>query len=654
MFRAYLLFQLLVAAFFVPAAVFYEDFHSAPDLSEGWSYVETRNVELGKFNADASVDNKTACEGETNSLKIAKSKGLEDVRLEILSPFSERPLRQVSYCIKRTGTGDPSSDAFAICGQTGADGEWRTLAEWSSVSTSKQWLTNDIAAVENVNRVKFVFTASAGSCKNCSLDSLRVSDEEGEDPEEPTGSPTKPGNLKVEAIASDLIQATWSGTPGQDGYRVELFKSEDRREADTPDFSGVAADEWPVGWAHSDQGGFGWYSSDKLIKIDYNGSWLATPFYPQPITCFEYKFKSNKTSSEIENTKVVIWTSKTESGDDWVEFDRRPVSDSMETVVQDLMPAAGIRRLRFAVDYQGSDMAYAYNMLLGMRVLSVVCGENTVESAGVFESRNSNMVFSNLNATASYYVTVGPSPAEDLSLVATSKVINLANEHFRQQGAKPVTMADLAFEERFDSLSNFVTQTRTAKMWLDYWQFAMDGVELEKLGLSLTNTTPQIAGVYVCRDREKIGCIDSAMICTLAKEDGTCSVGLACRNATEHPLRKLTLTFDSLQRSFKTNPAGYVLEWRTTDGETSLAADGTWQSVDIPQTAPYTDETQAGLTEFWQRDVVVELKLKSGFGPGKVLLLRWRHPKTKSGPMMGIDNVRLAFRNPIGMAVRVK
>lgn len=406
MLRAYLFFQLLVAAFFVPAAVFYEDFHSAPDLSEGWSYVETRNVELGKFNAAASVDNKTACEGETNSLKIAKSTSSEDVRLEILSPFSEVPLRQVSLCIKRTGTGDPSSDALSICGQTGTDGEWRTLTGPSPVSTTKQWITNGIPAAENVNRVKFVFTASADSCKNCSLDSLRVSD--------------------------------------------------------------VAIDE-PAG--------------------------------------------------------------------------------------------------------QKSPLA------------------------------------------------VGPD------------------------------CATFNFEEDFSCFAGIVKATPLKDISVRGLQCFRSGVAQDELNYtSEVNATK--SGCYVFSGTERSA--DSYLIGSLASGDNDCVFGYAFSNAFEKAIHGVVIRFDSVQRSFKANPSAYIFEYCVTDGAWAINRTSGWTEVQIPPTAPHTSATWTDQSEYWQRDVTVKLEFKSTFAPGKVLLLRWRHPKTTNGPMMGVDNVRLAFRNPIGMAVRVK
>lgn len=654
MFRAYLLFQLLVAAFFVPAAVFYEDFHSAPDLSEGWTYGVTKNVKLGYYSGDTSADQKTAIGDERRSLQIAELQDSEGVQLEILSPFSERPLRQVSYCIKRTGTGDPSSDAFAICGQTGTDGEWRTLAEWSSVSTSKQWLTNDIAAAENVNRVKFVFTASADSCKNCSLDSLRVSDEVKGEPEEPTGNPTAPQNLVLKATAADTLQATWNLVAGVTGYRTRLFQVVSDEATKVSDYSGLP-DAWPAGWTHYEQDRECYKDTPPKIKLQFRNSWVATEVYPDAITEVTYRFRSRIDSSNLQEdvalTYIRVETSASLEGDDWQELNNHKLSSSLQTFTESLPYEKGVRRLRFSVDYRGNNDAYAFvNVEFGK--VEVRYGRRVAEKLAEQEVTAAAAVFPGLEHDGIYFVEVASMVAGEIAeeLTATSADLDLSREYFRTEGPVPVGR-ELKYEESFSCLTGIAKATSMQRVPIPYLQCCRVPNPDETLNFS-TNVTSTKSGCYALADVSRS--VDSYLIGTLASGDAECCFGYAFTNDFGQAIHGLVVQFDSVQWSFKSKESTYHFEYCVTDGDWAISRTSGWKELAIPTTAPNTADMWTSTEKYWIRGIAIKLELKSAFAPGKVLLLRWRHPKTTSGPMMGIDNVRLAFRNPIGMAVRVK
>ena len=154
------------------------------------------------------------------------------------------------------------------------------------------------------------------------------------------------------------------------------------------------------------------------------------------------------------------------------------------------------------------------------------------------------------------------------------------------------------YEERFDSLSNFVSKTKTAKMDLDYWQFILNGADMDALGVSQTNSASSTAGCYVCRDKERIASLDSSMIGTLASGEKECAVGLAIANDSGTALQNLKVTFDTVQRSSNANSATYAFEWRISDSETSIAAGSDWNQVSVPQTAPVTSAERSVIAEY--------------------------------------------------------
>ena len=652
----------LAISFAAAGEELYEDFHAAPNLSEGWTYGICTNTTLGAYTGENSqfVDKPKSDPTERSSLQIAKSaKANGEVRAEILSPIAVSNIFEWSCYVKRAN-GTESSTQLRVWGRSADTAEWRVLHGPEYPTNKNTWLTNAVSRADGIRQVKFEVFGETNNWRNCALDSLRIRAGENQtsggddDPVEPT-EPTKPTNLKLEATAPDAVEATWDGVPGEGGYRVELFRVRDTRAKETPDFSGLDAGVWPSGWSHSSDNGFGSYSdgASRNVKIYYADAWIASPRYPEPVTSFSFKFRSNSASAvERDRTRIVIETSSAESGDDWRESERQDLLDTMTTVTREVDYKENVRRIRFSIAYDGDDRQYENNLLLEFRVLSVTCGskEDVLEESSVTNVKE--VVFGGLNAAASYFVTVRPEPSSDPALVAASDVVDLSAEHFRQTGAVEVARKKLTYAERFDSLSNFVTQTRTDKMHLDYWQFGMDGSALDRIGLSQTNTTPQNAGCYVCRDKARIDDLASAMIGTVATKEHECAFGLAMKNGSDGTLPGLTVTFDSVQRSFKSATASYVFEWLVTDGETSVFAPGEWSHVDIPATAPYTSETQGERTEYRQADVRVSIPKK--IRTGKTIVLRWRHPKTTSGPMMAIDNVRIAFDKPGGNYLSVR
>ena len=81
-----------------------------------------------------------------------------------------------------------------------------------------------------------------------------------------------------------------------------------------------------------------------------------------------------------------------------------------------------------------------------------------------------------------------------------------------------------------------------------------------------------------------------------------------------------------------------------TDGETGILSEGGWTAVEIPASAPWAAGDENCPSAEYRQTATAALSLPARLAPGGVLILRWSHPKVASGPMMAIDNVRLAFR----------
>ena len=104
-----------------------------------------------------------------------------------------------------------------------------------------------------------------------------------------------------------------------------------------------------------------------------------------------------------------------------------------------------------------------------------------------------------------------------------------------------------------------------------------------------------------------------------------------------------SVSFTAVQRSCRANPATYAVEWLVTDGAGAIGADGDWQLLSTPETAPYPAAAPFPGSDYRQTVELTEALPNEKIPVGGVLLLRWRHAKGASGPMMAIDDVRVAF-----------
>ena len=116
------------------------------------------------------------------------------------------------------------------------------------------------------------------------------------------------------------------------------------------------------------------------------------------------------------------------------------------------------------------------------------------------------------------------------------------------------------------------------------------------------------------------------MIGTVATSTMGSSVGLAFVNDTGSSLGAPTLTYTAVRRNEKPGDP-YVLEWLVTDGPWSIGTDSdAWQPLQVAEGEP----------EF---SVTPDCRL----GPGQVIIFRWRQEKVSGGPMLGLDDVHVAF-----------
>ena len=443
------------------------------------------------------------------------------------------------------------------------------------------------------------------------------------------------GAVSAEAVDHSTISASWPQVPLSEGYRVRLFEFSGDVETDSPTYPDQFADdaEWGGGW--TSYGVYDTYSGP-FPKINHSGSWITTKAYEKPVTAVSFRITNHSSNNEIaEATRLTVSTSPSAYGDDWTA---RFATNGTASAQLAFAASDGVRRVRFAFTLELSGLNKSPLAEFGR--VTVTCGEETRTVVAVSNVTETAATFSGLDPTSRYAVEVAPLPGASENLASVSDPVDLSTAHFRLTGAVP--LRGKAFEERFSSLTNMTGDTAVKDVYLDYWQFLRDSEEPEKL-LFTSTTNRTTGGVYAFCDTD--GTVDSFALGSLATGDYGCAIGIAFVNDGKTDVNgAMTLSFDSIQRSFRSNAATYVLEWKVANGsETGIGSEGDWNAVTIPPTAPYVASDADRPSAEYRQSVSVGIALERSLEPGGVLLLRWRHPKVASGPMMAIDNVRLDF-----------
>lgn len=449
-------------------------------------------------------------------------------------------------------------------------------------------------------------------------------------------------SVTLKAVDRQVIEASWSKVALAESYQAKLVKvggTAETIEYGWPtDGNGrcVAPDGWTVSEGWNDPRCANTWTNGGVAypALSYTGCALESDDRGQAITKVNCAYKCGNTSkSVLANTRLAVYA--TSFGGDWRLIEKVPVSGSLDSLKLSFKPEEDVRQIRLAAE-KDLDFGSDANVRLGK--LSIVYGEETrseVESVRVTETK---ATFGNLDAKGKYVVTVVPQPSEGDALGATSPVVDLAAEIFRKTGAVPLSeVKDDLYVADFTGLATMTADFEARSVKLDYWQFGKGSGEPEKL-LYTTGTNRTTGGVYAFCDKDRTP--ESFMLGTLATSTYGCSVGISFRNDTDGAFEVKSLAFDSVQRTFKSAKASYALEWLLTDGATGIDAEGEWQPLEIPETAPFVAGDSEATGEFRQ-SVAVTDGLPTRIPVGSVLILRWRHEKGASGPAMAIDNVKL-------------
>ena len=457
--------------------------------------------------------------------------------------------------------------------------------------------------------------------------------------------------LAVKATAADTIAATWKEVPLAESYQAKLFKVTGTAGTEISDYSNLTEGVWPDGWEHSPN----WLTNNLTTtgpKLTYANEWIETKSQSVGITRVTFVVKSSSSSADKLANQYLRVEAYSEKVGDWsVCADVDVVSTSQATEGLTFGIADSVRCLRFTALTRNGN--YAPAIQLGKVTISY--GEYVRTEVASVGTKEGAATYRGLDRTAKYVVVVTPQPSESGELEASSEVVDLANEYFRPTGPVSLRSCHWLYQEDFASLSNVTKEADLAKVPLANWQFFNGSGEAERIFYtSGTNSTK--GGVYCYSDAERS--TDSFMIGTVASSTIGSSLGIAFVNDTGSEAVVANLTFRPVQRNVKPNPATYVFEYLVTDGTWSIGTESdAWQVLTIPVTAPKTTGDPEATNNVGREGVTVPfadgdrpLKLR----PGQVVVFRWRHEKMSSGPMMGIDDVRVEFKSTSGFALVVR
>jgi len=612
----------------LPETTVREDFVNALGLSEGWTLCDSSNVVLGRYTGESFSDVKTGVDTGDNAsaLQIAKGNGSGEVKVGIVSPLLPAAVREVSFVSKRV-TGSPSSDVISVYGRTSESADWTAIGEAFEVSTSKMWTTNTVDVACDYRQIMFEFTAeSADTCKNCGLDTLRVVYGGNETRTTVADGSATNALPRLELSGLETARYAFSARAVGDGYGDSPWM--DEQEVDLA-WAGVVAAK-PENVVVETSGG--------TLHVSW-GAAAGTAFYR--VAAVSAEDPDVSVAEETEGTScdlavpaageyVVTVTAFSPGGMTSAVSDAQTATLSLGRL--GVVSAAATDYGEVTATWEAVPLSAGY----AAKIYELAEGDVRVPAGSVYVTAPT-ATFSGLDPSARYVVEVVPQPGEDASLGATSEAVDMSLVRFRKKGAAPLGVD--GWSEGFDALSVMTKAADFKTVPLDYWQIAKGAATQEKLNYT-SGTASTVGGVYAFSDAERTP--ESFALGSLASGTDGCVFGIALVNAADVAVeRDMTLSFDMVQRSYRANRAAYALEWKVTDGETSILSEGGWTAVEIPDSAPYAAGDEGCPEADFRQEVSVELTLPERLLPGDVLILRWKHPKTSSGPMMAIDNVRL-------------
>lgn len=439
--------------------------------------------------------------------------------------------------------------------------------------------------------------------------------------------------LAVTDLTPTSLAVSWQAVPFAEGYHVSLLALAGEERVFESVYAGMPetlSDSAGQAWTHEP-----WMAapySGVRLRFDYVGEWIETCTYAEPIRRVTYAFGYNGTKKDEYGTDFIRLEALTDAG--WQTIRQDAVSEEDQTVSLAFAASDGYRRLRVSVTNEGGNPRVTRGIALGK--ITLACGEAVETECRTTRTEGTTYAADGLVADGRYKVRVTPLPLDAGARAAETDPIDLSEARTRDVGAVSLkALAGQPYVQTFDTLASVTKALPFKDLALPHWQMCHAGETVETVRFSALGGNPSVGGVYVCCDAAKT--TSSYGLGSLATKSAGVVYGLVFSNDCASALARFSLSFTARQRTFKASAKTLLLECLVTNEYVSVAAEGAWQALEMPVTAPFTAETCDGRAEYAQTVSVADVA--AAVPVGSVLALRWRDPALTGSPLTNIDDV---------------
>ena len=617
---------------------FVEPFGSASEMSpdSGWTREAGENAKFDSYTGAATTD------GDLKALKIEKGDAA------FISPVCEGAITEYSL-MYRNGTSDVSgkSNRLAVYGRKDDSSEWtEILPPFCFVTdTSKHHLTNAVDSALGIRQLKVLFTAGENPSATISVDSLRVA--------------SNGARTYGQTIEADAAEPRFSFTALERcRYEFKVKALAGSGNVAYADSEWSAAKEIDLAWAGLE------LTAPEGVSIDVSGDemiirwdevsgaeyYLVDVFMPGQIeVCVVEGARTGATTFKVKVPKIGGYAVRvTACG---------PYGKSVSTASvagAEVKPGAvlGLKVTEMtpnalSVAWSGAAFAEGYRV-----TLYELTGENAEEEVRSVLLAECVYVATDLTEGGKYRVKITPLPSGADELSASTDVLDLSDAVPRRPEPFAMHMLDNGvYRQSFAGLATVTKATGVKDIDLPYWQFYHADEPVETLRFSALGGKPTAGGVYVCSDAAKTA--DSYGLGSIASKESGCAYGLVMTNDRATAMNGFSVSFKVRQRTFKQSEKSLALEYLISSEAVTMASAGDWRALEIPITAPKTEATCGGLSEYVQDISVSAADIE--VRPGEMIAFRWRDPAMASSPLTNIDDVCIACTfEPAPMLIKVK
>jgi hypothetical protein len=446
-------------------------------------------------------------------------------------------------------------------------------------------------------------------------------------------------NLAIKEISPESFTATWSQVAFAEGYEVKVLELSGNATIFNTDYSSMpevlkdnANNTWEMAQYFYD--GSGTFNSSR-ITFQHPTTWIASCEYQEEVTKVEYSFYYGGTPTDDFGEDTFLLEGLINGT--WEKIEENIVTPTKQSFSTVIPKSKGIKKVRFTLNSTGSPFA-SRNIAFGK--VNVTCGEITENEVRSTKTSATTYSADSLTSDGRFKLIVSPLPSNDDSLSATIALIDLSTAHPTDLMAIEMrSLNDGIYTQDFSALSAITKESPITTFSLPYWQMIRSGDTIEKIKFSKLGGNPSASGIYACCDDALEG--NSYALGSLASTSIETMYGLAFLNDYETAVKDFSISFKSMQRTFKNDVKSLALEYLITNEVVSIASKGAWRSIEIPVTSPFTTQTREDRA-FYEQEISAFLS-DINIPVNGVLLLRWRDIPSPNNPLTCIDDLVIKY-----------